>query len=574
MGERDLPLRAGAALLAVAALALQGCSDGARQPRSELVEVERPDLSGMDPETVEKLTRMSAILDRVTKAKEANNEALGRMYGESGMLYHAYALLDAARDCYVNAHSLAPQESLWSYYLGRIQAERGDNEQAIESFRRVVELQPDYISGLVSLGEVELDDNRLDEAEASFRRALEVDPDSVAALYGLGRASSSRRDYAAAVEHFETALLLEPRATVIYYPLGLAYRGLGEEEKARQSIDKRGVAKISDPPMNRIRGLVEGWRAHLTRGSVLAGEGYYEQAAQAFRAAVQMAPEEASARANFGSALFKLGDLEGARREFEEAIRLDPREAKARFNLGTLSARVGNDERAVEHYRAALDVAPQMLGAHFNMANALRRLGKFDEALPHYRTVIERNPGNATARQAEIFTLIRLHRYAEAARRSEAGLVALPEDRPTRHALVRLLAAAPDGAVRDGERALEMSQALVAEERSLAHVEAAAMAAAESGRFDLANQWQERAIEAVKQAGRSEMLPELEKNLESYRRGEPCRRPWPDDAPLLSGSLSRSARGRGPRRRRTPLPTRGSRSRREWRRRATRSCRR
>ena len=303
MAEYGLPLRA-AALLAVAAVGLQGCSDRAAERHPELVEVARPDLSGMDPETGEKLTRMRAALDRFADARQPDSEALGRMYGESGMLYHAYTLLEPASDCYVNARSLAPQEPLWSYYLGRIQVERGDNEQAIESFRRVVELQPDHVSGLVGLGEIALDDNRLDEAEASFRRALEVDPGWVAALYGLGRASSSRRDYAVAVEHFERALSLEPRASVIYYPLGLAYRGLGDDEKARRSIERRGTANVTDPPMDRIRKLAEGWRADLNRGSALAAEELYEQAAEAFRSAVRAAPEEAGARANLGSALF------------------------------------------------------------------------------------------------------------------------------------------------------------------------------------------------------------------------------------------------------------------------------
>jgi hypothetical protein len=71
-------------------------------------------------------------------------------------------------------------------------------------------------------------------------------------------------------------------------------------------------------------------------------------------------------------------------------------------------------------------------------------------------------------------------------------------------------------------------------ERSLTHVEAFAMAAAEAGQTDLAVNWQEAAIRAATQAGRRDLLPLLEKNLELYRAGEPCRQPWPDDGPVLS----------------------------------------
>jgi len=530
-GGRGRRRRTAGGLLLAAALA---CCGSPSPGRAELVEVAHPDLAGMDPLVAERLTGSREALDRLLARREIADAGLGRAFGEAGMLYQAYALLDAAADCYENAGTLTPGEPRWPYYLGRVRRAQGRNELAAASFRRVLELVTDHVPALVQLADVELEASRLDDAESLLQIARAAEPESAAVAFALGRVAAARRDYAAAVEHFEGALRSEPRATAIHYPLALAHRALGNEERARGHLERRGKVAIPDPLMAAVRRLAESWSVDLQRGSTLFAEGHYEQAATAFRRATTAAPDEAGAHSNLGSALHKLGDYAGARLEFEEAVRLDPREAKARFNLGTLCARLGEDEQAVEHYSAALIQAPEMFNAQFNLANALRRLGRFEEALPHYRVVVEQNPGLVAPRQAEVFTLIRLHRFEEALLRAERGLAASPGDRPLRHARVRLLAASPVDRVRDGERALEMARALLADERSIHHVVAAAMAAAEAGRFDQALLWQGQAIEAARGARRSDMLPELEELEARFRRGEPSRRPWPDDSPVLS----------------------------------------
>lgn len=529
--------------IAFAAVVLVACN-GERAVRPPLVEVPRPDLVAVEAPVRERLEKMRSVLDAAAAQDDAPAATLGRMYGEAGMLYHAYGLADAARGCYTNARRLAPDEPAWPYFLGSIDREQGRSREAAESFRQLLETSPDHVPALLRAAEIGIEGGLADEAEALYRHALSVDPDSAAARFGLGKVAAARRDYRAAVGHFEAALGLAPEATEIEYPLGLAYRGLGDDERAREHIERRGHVAIPDPMMARVRALAQDWRTELTRGGLLFAEGLYEQAAAAFRRAVQAAPEDASARTNLGSALHKLGDYDGARKEFEEAIRLDPRAAQAHFNLGTLSAKLGDDKRAVRHYHAALAAEPGMLDAHFNLANALRRLGRFEEALPQYRAVVEADPGNAAARQGEVFNLVRLGRWQDAARRAEEGATALGDDPELRHVLARLLAASPVGSVRDGQRALEIARALVAEEHSLPYIVTAAMAAAEAGRFELAVEWQTAAIDAVTRSQRTDLLPELEENLRHYRAREPCRTPWLDSDPVLSPRPGRTLRTR------------------------------
>jgi hypothetical protein len=97
----------------------------------------------------------------------------------------------------------------------------------------------------------------------------------------------------------------------------------------------------------------------------------------------------------------------------------------------------------------------------------------------------------------------------------------------------RLFAAAPDDRVRDGQRALEITQALETHQpRTIELVETIAMASAEVGQFNSAVQLQREAIEAAKRTGLRDAMTRLEDNLDRYQAGRPCRTPWRADEPI------------------------------------------
>ena len=204
-------------------------------------------------------------------------------------------------------------------------------------------------------------------------------------------------------------------------------------------------------------------------------------------------------------------------------IRLDPTHAIAHFNLGTVLAQRGDDANAAVHYEESLRIDPGLRNARFNFANLLRRTGRCDEALPHLAELTRLDPGFAPARAAYAVCQIGLQRYEEALLHLERSLEALPTDRSLIQIMTRLLAACPRQEIRDGERALRMAQAVVAARRSVPALETLAMAQAENARFAAAVRTQ---TEALATAGRNTVGAErMSRNLERYKRGEPCRDP-------------------------------------------------
>ena len=212
-----------------------------------------PDFSKMEPSVRQQMqTQFSSLKSAIGKASSTRGD-LARAYGETGKLLMAAALLDAAEVCYVNAQTLAPDDSRWPYYLGHVYKGKGPIEKSVSSFERARQLAPDDVATMVWLGDAYLSAGNADGADQLFARrspcSLQSPP------RGLARAERhwpSER-YRRAVDQLNEALALEPQATSIHYPLAMAYRGLGDvtqsdahlaqqgkvESEARRSADAR-----------------------------------------------------------------------------------------------------------------------------------------------------------------------------------------------------------------------------------------------------------------------------------------------------------------------------------------------
>ena len=493
-----------------------------------------PDVNKLDPSVQRQLREAHAALMAVGASADA--------FGEMGMLFIATRFSDEAERCFRNAQQLASDDVRWPYYLGHVLKNAGDLTATVESFERARQLQPTDLATLVWLGRVYLDLAQPVEAEARLTEALSLHPGQPAARFELGWAALAQQDYARAVEHLTAAEALDPEATVIHYPLALAYRGLGDLDKATYHFERRGgrassgrsagvAFKLADPLLAALNGAVRTPQFYRDRGLNAAAAGNWPQAVEHYRRALDAEPEYAAMRVNLGTALERVGDARSALEQYEEALRLDPGLSEANFGLGALLERAGRDPEAIEQYTAAITVNPTFVAAHLRLADALRRTDRLGQSMTHYREVIALRPADVGARFGEAMVLVRLGRHADAKILLMEAMTVRPDVSMFGHALARLLAAAPDDQVRDGERAWQLVQALPEEEQHPAVFETMAMTLAELGHFDLAIDWQRLAMSSAARAGHSDVAQRMAANLALYEARQPCRTPWRDDDP-------------------------------------------
>ena len=325
-------------------------------------------------------------------------------------------------------------------------------------------------------------------------------------LYGLGRVALEERDYAGAVKQLEAALALVPSASRVQYPLAMAYRGLGNAPQAEAHLLLRGEADLppADGLMGEIGGLLKNAAAYETRGTQAIDGRRWPEAIRELRQAIAVAPNNGFTRLNLGTALYMTGDAAGALEQYQAAVRLRPGLAKAHFAIGVLKETAGDDAAALDAFAAAVRAEPASAEARLSLADALRRTGRVEEALPHYADVLRTNPSASQASFGYAMGLVRLKRYAEARDRLVEAVRAYPDQPGFAHALARLLAAAPDDRVRDGQRALSIMNELLKTQNTLGTAETMAMVFAELGQWPQAIDWQRQTIQAARQAQSAE----------------------------------------------------------------------
>ena len=309
-----------------------------------------------------------------------------------------------------------PDDAEVHFLLAQALAEAGLIARAAGSLARATALRPDFADAHNDLGRVLLELGDTDAAILSCRRALELRPRFAAALGNLANAERQRGALAPAIEGYRRAIALEPGLAEAHRNLGSALIQIGEPEagidalrcalqlrpnwaaavtQLARTLAAGGRAAEALPYYERL--LAGERRADTLNdyGTLLAGLSRFEAAADCFRQAVDLTPEEARIHANLGHVLHCLGDHRAAIEHSRRAIELDPRLPEGHLHLGNALLAINEMHAAEAAYRAGLEVAPQHAALHTAHAMAERALGRVDDAAASVRRSLAIRPDAA-----------------------------------------------------------------------------------------------------------------------------------------------------------------------------------
>jgi tetratricopeptide (TPR) repeat protein len=161
----------------------------------------------------------------------------------------------------------------------------------------------------------------------------------------------------------------------------------------------------------------------IAAGNRAENEGTLRDACDRYRAAVEAAPDYATAHLNLGIGLENLGNVEEAIKSYEAALALDPDNPYANYNLGKLLYTRGALETAAQLLRKALDRKPEFPEAHVALANVHASQGNLVEAAASLGVALGQKsdwPGALRNYAAILRRLGRLGEAESAARRAVA----------------------------------------------------------------------------------------------------------------------------------------------------------
>lgn len=269
--------------------------------------------------------------------------------------------------------------------LGIVLSGMGRFQDAVEPYRKALEIEPNHPDVRLSLGSIMEYLGNLPQAIEEYKKAIELDPWSASSYQTLGLALKRTGNLPAAAEEFWKAIQLDPRLASAHASLGAVYHEAGYLAEAAEQFKK---AVEIDPNSADI---------YHKMGRAMAESGKLEQAISSYRKAVELNPSLAVAHADLALALEYSGNLPEALKEYKMAAELEPNSAIVHNLYGLALKKSGDLQEAIAHYRRAIEIDPRLVNARNNLGVALEKTGELKQAIDQYRKAIEINPASAIA---------------------------------------------------------------------------------------------------------------------------------------------------------------------------------
>ena len=218
----------------------------------------------------------------------------------------------------------------------------------------------------------------LEKAISSFRRAIDLDPDFALAHAGLADCYVLLPLYGAFAprEVFPEAIAASERALSLDDSLAEAHTSLAY---ARFLYERRWAA--AERGFRRAIDLNPGYpTAHQWYAFLLAALMRHEEAIGQARQARDLDPLSLVINADFGMVLYFARQYPAAVQQFRKTLELDPSFAYAHFGLGLAWQERARLEEAVEEQRRAVELAPRSPAYQAALGQALAWAGRPEEA--------------------------------------------------------------------------------------------------------------------------------------------------------------------------------------------------
>jgi tetratricopeptide (TPR) repeat protein len=255
----------------------------------------------------------------------------------------------------------------------------------------------------------------------------------------------------------------------------------GYIKEAEAYLRQLSSAKVDNPMYKPVEALV-------LLGAILSDQERYEEAAAAFREALEHDPNHRQSHIEVAAVLTKLNQPAEAAKHYQAALERRENDPELRFKLAMSRISLGESEPALRELDKSIALRPSAL-AHHHKGNTLISLDRFSEAIASF----------------------------EAALQLDSSLAASANN------LAWILST--QDAVQDGPRAVELAEQLNSrpKARTAGNLDTLAAAYAAVGRFDEAVRSADEAVRLSKAEGDIGRARRIQKRLALYRQEKPFR---------------------------------------------------
>ncbi len=301
-------------------------------------------------------------------ARAMRGEALVRL----GTADKGVAELDAA-------NAAAPADAgLWRR-SARVLHGLGRNKEALERYKRLLEIAPRDADALLAAAEIHLALGELDAARTVALSLVGSPAQESGGQYVLGRIALKQEKPEEAVIAFARATRLDARRGAAWAGLAEGYLALKDERKARDALAT--AAALPDATVAVFRQLAE----------LEVRAGRHAAAVEPLERAVALAPGDAELRLAHARTLAQLERWHDAANAAREAQRLAPKSMEALVLTAEAAYRQGKNGEAIETLKRAAAVDPDSYDVHFKLGRSYADNNLYSDAQAHFERAARLN---------------------------------------------------------------------------------------------------------------------------------------------------------------------------------------
>src|SRR5215470_1552210 len=327
-------------------------------------------------------------------------------------------------------------EAYYHFAKARFLDDEGQAGQAIDEYKKALELDPNNSLIYSEMAQSYLRNNRLRDATDTAKKAISIDPDNIEAhkllttiyLQAIGRATAqqppSSETINSAIHEFEEIIRIDSTERQSFLMLGRLYQIKGDRDKATDIYKKflgvepgseEGVTALAKLHMDagnfkEAADLLEAFvkqRPDSDTALQTLGEAYtemqeYAKAADAYHRAAQLDPDDIEIKKAEAQALFMADKVDEAAKLYEELTKAEPDDGLALLRLGQIYRRQMKYDLARQNLQKASQAFPDSVEIQFNLVMLDREEGHLDEALKRANEILKKTEKtNARYTEAE-----------------------------------------------------------------------------------------------------------------------------------------------------------------------------
>jgi tetratricopeptide (TPR) repeat protein len=328
---------------------------------------------------------------KITEAKILLNEILltdprhAESWFYSALIADKERLSQDAIRLLESALEIDPQNLKYLYTIGDLFYELNYLDEGIKIFELVIKIQPENYNGYYNLAVFLCKQEKYKQSILNYHKVLEFDENNINAIYNIGNILLDTKDYNNAVQYFQKVIDVQPNSDDALNNLGFLYLELDGVENAIEYLNKALV--INPNNFNALNNL----------GKAYEKKYLYWEALEYFEKAILLNDNFAKAYSNRGSVLNELKQYSEALLDFDKTIALDELAAEAHSNKGNTLKAMMRFEEAIASYDRAIEIKPEYAEAYSNRGVALQELKRIDEAIKCFDKAISLEPEYAEA---------------------------------------------------------------------------------------------------------------------------------------------------------------------------------